>query len=255
MLMASTLRKIGFEVTVQNDLMLVPLRRAISDYARRLREAGPNTVGFFFYSGHGAADADVGPNYLIPVDANLDDDELGTVSERLEGIIDTLANVSNSVIQFVVFDACRNVLKRRATRGAARGFVAVEQRRGMVIVFSAAPKELALDEHPRGSTNGPFAKKFSENLQKSGKREDALLTDVQNAVYDFTGGLQSPYVVRSRREFSFSGSASNASDKPIQPPAASARTTRSALTQLQEVIESGSLVDAERDQLTATLQR
>jgi len=30
--------------------------RAVNAYARKLRVAGPNAVGFFYYSGHGAAD-------------------------------------------------------------------------------------------------------------------------------------------------------------------------------------------------------
>lgn len=42
------------------------LNRAVNAYARRLQAAGPNAVGFFYYSGHGASDGRT--NYLIPVD-------------------------------------------------------------------------------------------------------------------------------------------------------------------------------------------
>ena len=48
------------------DAGLAALHQAVNAYARRVRAAGPNAVGFFYYAGHGAADA--GTNYLIPVD-------------------------------------------------------------------------------------------------------------------------------------------------------------------------------------------
>src|ERR1700680_1926452 len=65
-LLEQALKGLGFEVVTVGDAGLGTLYQAINAYARRLQAAGPNTVGFFYYSGHGAADA--GTNYLIPVD-------------------------------------------------------------------------------------------------------------------------------------------------------------------------------------------
>src|SRR5438876_662871 len=55
-LLERTLKGLGFEVAVERDLNLGGLTRAVNAYARRLRAAGPNAVGLFYYSGHGAAD-------------------------------------------------------------------------------------------------------------------------------------------------------------------------------------------------------
>src|SRR5262245_48772568 len=59
------LKSVGFEVLkpVQNarreDMLL-----AIHDFASKLKLAGPDAVGFLYYSGHGIGSA--GENYLIP---------------------------------------------------------------------------------------------------------------------------------------------------------------------------------------------
>ncbi|MBX9926129.1 MAG: caspase family protein [Hyphomicrobiaceae bacterium] len=253
----ASLEKIGFKVTIARDLGLVPMRRAVSEYAKRLKEAGPNTVGFFYYSGHGAAESELGPNYLIPVDAELaTGDDLAIASERLESLVDALGNVSNNVMQFVIFDACRSVL-RRPGRGGTKGFVPIDQRRGMVIMFSTAAREVAFDEWPKGSNQGPFAAKLAELIVTSPKREDGMITDLQNAVHGFTQGRQEPFVIRSSvRDFFFNPKA--VSEGRSEPAAAAADQpirTVSPLDDLRKVIESGAIDTAERDALMAILDR
>lgn len=259
-LIAGALKGLGFQVDVQRDLALVPLRRAIAAYTRKLREGGPGTVGFLYYSGHGAADAERGTNYLIPVDANLDQDDLVATSERLETIIETLSGVSNSVMQFVVFDACRSVLAQGGTRSTARGFEPITQRRGMVIVFSTSPREVAFDEYPKGSEHGPFASMFAKVLANTSAREDSMFTDVQNAVSSLTNGRQSPYVLRSPvRDFYFragrGGTASAAQSPAAQPVAgvSAAAPAGHVIDQLASLAKNASLTDSDKRQIEAVL--
>lgn len=259
-LIAGALRGLDFQVDVQRDLALVPLRRAIAGYTRKLREGGPGTVGFLYYSGHGAADAERGTNYLIPIDANLEQDDLVATSERLETIIETLSGVNNSVMQFVVFDACRSVLAQGGTRSTARGFEPITQRRGMVIVFSTSPREVAFDEFPKGSEHGPFASMFAKVLANTSSREDAMFTDVQNAVSTLTNGRQSPYVLRSPvRDFHFragrGGSASAAASPGAQPAAgaSAAAPAGHVIDQLTALTKNASLTDNDKRQIEAVL--
>jgi uncharacterized caspase-like protein len=49
------LKGLGFEVTVARDTSLGALTRAVNAYARRIQAAGPGTIAFFCYSGHGAS--------------------------------------------------------------------------------------------------------------------------------------------------------------------------------------------------------
>jgi uncharacterized caspase-like protein len=157
-LLEQALKGLGFEVAVERDASLGALTRAVNAYARRVRGAGPNAVGFFYYSGHDAADA--GINYLIPVDVkSAEDTELWDQSLRLTEVTRKLKNEAGNATHFVVFDACRNNLKLR-TAGSrslvqSKGFVPVVQESGMLIAFATAEGELASDV---GSGAGPYAK-------------------------------------------------------------------------------------------------
>jgi uncharacterized caspase-like protein len=56
-LLERALKGLGFDVVVVRDADLARLHQAVNAYARRVRAAGAKAVGFFYYSGHGAADA------------------------------------------------------------------------------------------------------------------------------------------------------------------------------------------------------
>ena len=53
----AALEKVGFKVWVAKDTTNErALLEAVAQHVQRLAEAGPDAVGFFYYSGHGAAD-------------------------------------------------------------------------------------------------------------------------------------------------------------------------------------------------------
>ena len=70
--MAATLTTHGFQVIAGFDLDKSALDRKIRDFADALQGA---EVGVFFYAGHGLQVS--GQNYLVPVDARIDD-RIGT---------------------------------------------------------------------------------------------------------------------------------------------------------------------------------
>src|SRR5262249_42024331 len=73
-ILSSALARAGFEVLpIVRDASLQTMRIALNDFARRLRRAGSDAVGFFYYSGHGAALAERGENYLIPTGADIEE--------------------------------------------------------------------------------------------------------------------------------------------------------------------------------------
>src|SRR5262245_46910304 len=64
-LVQAALEKVGFKVWVARDTASEgALLQAIGAHVQRLSEAGPDAVGFLYYSGHGAADRPNGENYL-----------------------------------------------------------------------------------------------------------------------------------------------------------------------------------------------
>jgi hypothetical protein len=97
-LLEKALKGLGFEVATVRDAGLAGLHRAVNAYARRVQAAGPNAVGFFYYSGHGAADA--GTNYLIPVDVKTTETgELWDQSLRLTEITGKLKTEASTATQ------------------------------------------------------------------------------------------------------------------------------------------------------------
>ena len=70
-LMALTLNKLGFEVISAIDADRISISRAVRNFGRALRKGGKDTVGLFFYAGHGVQAR--GENYLIPLGAEVED--------------------------------------------------------------------------------------------------------------------------------------------------------------------------------------
>ena len=181
-LLEKTLKALGFEVRTVRDAGLAGLHQAVNAYARRVQAAGPNAVGFFYYSGHGAADA--GTNYLIPIDVKTTETgELWDQSLRLTEITRKLKAEAGNATHFVVFDACRNTLKLTNAGSRAlvqsKGFVPVAQESGMLIAYATAEGELASD---LGAGAGPYAKALAEEIVKPGIEAVTMFRVVQRRV-------------------------------------------------------------------------
>ena len=217
-LLEKSLKGLGFEVVTVRDAGLAGLHQAINAYARRVQAAGPNAVGFFYYSGHGAADA--GTNYLIPVDVKTTETgELWDQSLRLTSITRQLKSEAGNAVHFVIFDACRNTLKLTAAGSRAvvqsKGFVPISQENGMLIAYATAEGELASD---RGAVAGPYATVLAEEIVKPGYEAVTMFRRVQVRVRSTIG--QEPWL-----GFSALGEvhlAGLASDPPKPVPAAPA---------------------------------
>jgi TRAP-type C4-dicarboxylate transport system substrate-binding protein/uncharacterized caspase-like protein len=190
-LLERTLTTLGFQVTTVRDADLATLTRAVNAYTRRLA-VGQNAVGFFYYSGHGAADG--GTNYLIPTDVRTTETgELWDQSLRLTEITRKLRSEAGSATHFVVFDACRNTLKLRkpGTRALvqSKGFVPVMQENGMLIAYATAEGELASDV---GDGAGPYARVLADEMVKPGVEAVTMFRRVQVRVRSSIG--QEPWL-------------------------------------------------------------
>ena len=180
-LMAKALGDIGFSkanIRIVRNADRVAILAEVADYARRLGAAGTGAIGFFYYSGHGAANDIDRRNYIIPVGAGRLDDRVWFKSVALDAITRTLSTVAPNAAHFVVFDACRNVLKL-PTRGA-KGFQPVRERRGMLIAFSTEPGQTASDI---GRGSGPYAAALARELRKPGLDHLDVFQNVKERVY------------------------------------------------------------------------
>ena len=174
-ILGNVLKQLGFRLTIVRDAGLARLHQELNAYARQLRQAGPDAVGFLYYSGHGAANG--GINYLIPVDVQSSTDPaLWDQSLRLTEITHKLRAEAGNATHFVIFDACRNNLNLRKVGTRAllqpKGFVPVHQEPGMLIAYSTAENELASDA-------GIYAKLLAEEIVKPDIEAVAMFRVVQ----------------------------------------------------------------------------
>lgn len=208
-LMKDALEAVGFEVTMANDLTLTDLRRAVRDHRDRLSAAGAGSVSFFYYSGHGAADAEANGNFLVPIGAEIKRPR----DLSIEGlsVSDIVRSFSEATNNFVVIDACRNFPFEFAdSRSLQKGFIPAQEKRGTLIAFATSPGTTASDE---GENGGPYARALSTILKMPGADHIDVFKGVQEVVDTETGGQQFPWYrdgVRGRFKFSATPAASTA---------------------------------------------
>ena len=189
---AAALRKLDFTVIEGTDLDKLAMDRTIRRFAKELVGAD---LGTLFYAGHGLQ-VD-GQNFLVPIDAKLDDaTSLEFETIRLDAIHRTMERATRTNLVFL--DACRdNPLARNLARSlgtrsttVGRGLAVIESGEGTLISFSTQPGNVAQDGKGR---NSPYAAALTKQLL--GGREDVLsmLTGVRNDVIRETNRRQVPW--------------------------------------------------------------
>ena len=199
----AALEKVGFKVWVAKDTTNErALLETVAQHVQRLAEAGPDAVGFFYYSGHGAADRPNGENFLIPTDVPLTHvAQLPLLAVRLEKITSTLATAGR--MSFVVFDACRNVPLQRADKDLAfKGFAPVREQRGLLVAFATDPGNVAVDQ-------SVYAKALADEIVKPGLEAGQVFRAVTRRVLKDTQDKQSPeYLDKRLSDFHFAAAVS-----------------------------------------------
>ena len=182
-LMARTLKSLGFYVIKCVNASELQMEDAIESFSRKL----PNyNVALFYYAGHGMQ-VD-GTNYLIPIDAKLEN----KIAVRHEAV-----SVKDIVAEFeyyqnntniIILDACRDNPFRSWSRGGARGFIAMKPASGTIIAFATSEGSTAADG--KGS-NGLFTTHLVNQLVVPQSIE-SVFKRTRVAVQNESQGKQSP---------------------------------------------------------------
>lgn len=187
-LMAGTLEDIGFDVTLQTNLTEREFLRAVISFGRDLRAAGDDAVGLFFYAGH-AIQAD-GENYLIPVDATLEDKlDLEIQAVEASTVMRSLESAGNA-LNLIFLDACRNNPFKGVSRSGTRGLAKIDAPTGTLVAYSTAPGDVASDGSGR---NSPYTKALAKAIREPGRPIELILKQVRIEVMERTGRNQVPW--------------------------------------------------------------
>jgi len=197
---ADALRKLGFDVTIEQDRSLKKMRRALEDFQE---EASGADVAVVYYAGHGVEIA--GKNHLLPIDADASSlEKLKETSLPLEEVREAAAAVAPTLL--IILDACRNDPFDEGAAAGGRsakplgtdvkaavkpGLGRIGEARNTLFVFSAAPGQTAADGD---GANSPFSAALAKYLPTEGLEIRSVLALVQQDVYDSSRGTQSPWV-------------------------------------------------------------
>ncbi|SEO02678.1 caspase family protein [Bradyrhizobium sp. OK095] len=195
-LLVETFKKAGFTVVdARNDLSAQDMRRTLRDFGAKARSAD---IAVVYYAGHGI-EID-GNNYIVPVDAQLENDT--DVYDETIGLDRILVAIEPAKkLRLVILDACRdnpfskNMKRTMASRAVARGLAKVEPSSPNTLVAFAAKAGLtALDGDGK---NSPFATALAHHLATPGLDLRKAFGYVRDEVLQATTNRQEPFIYGS----------------------------------------------------------
>jgi hypothetical protein len=161
------------------------METAIVEFGRRLGDGG---VGAFYYAGHGLQVR--GRNYLVPVDAQIEDEASTRVAAvDVDLLLEQMSEAKNRV-NLVVLDACRNNPFERRMRGASRGLAAIDAARGTLVAYATAPGSVAADGD---GNNGLYTEELLDALREPGLKVEEVFKRVRINVARRSKGAQTPW--------------------------------------------------------------
>lgn len=198
-LISDRLQELGFEVTLITDASRSDMTQAIAGFGRKLREAGPDTVGLFYFAGHGVQS--FGANYLVPVDAQpANAADLDLVALEASAVLRQMASAQNKT-NIVILDACRNNPFEAIPSLNDNGLAEMKAPTGTYLALATAPGGVALDGT---GANSPFTAALAEEMMVEGAPIEQVFKQVRVRVIQATNNLQTPWDTSSMTQnFSF----------------------------------------------------
>ncbi|MBL7850002.1 MAG: caspase family protein [Cyclobacteriaceae bacterium] len=185
--MAEELKKSNFEVIKVINGDYNQMRDAFRKFHEKLA-TGPKdqTVGLFYYAGHGIQNQ--GENYLVPVEANVQyEDDIPRTCMPVQRIIMANMERSNSRINILILDACRNNPFPSGYRSAESGLAEIRRAKGSFIAYATAPGSVASDGNGR---NGLYTQELLNAMRKPGMTIEQVFKEVRKNVLRLSGDRQ-----------------------------------------------------------------
>jgi len=203
--MAKALKDVGFEVFSGVDLDKRRMETLIREFGARLANGG---TGLFYYAGHGIQVG--GENYLVPVDADIPEEDEVSYSAIPVGLVLSKMSKANNDLNIVILDACRNNPFARSWRGYrdagnADGLAKISPPTGTLVLYATEPGKVASDGTGR---NGLFTESLLKQIKKPNVEYDQMVKAVSADVWQKSNKLQLPWKEgNSLADFYFAGGA------------------------------------------------
>ncbi|MFC3321605.1 caspase family protein [Mesorhizobium cantuariense] len=190
--MAERLKKLDFEVFSGFDLTKLQTQATIAQFAKQGRGAD---IALFFYAGHGLQVS--GKNYLLPVDAALEDEtSLDFEAVSVDFVLRQMSRETS--IRLVFLDACRDLAEMLAKtaggKGASSGLAEIPIEKGgagTLVAFAASPNQLAYDG---SGEHTPFTSALLKHIGAPNVSITEAMNGVTSDVLKATAGKQRPWI-------------------------------------------------------------
>lgn len=193
--MSDRLKGLGFEIVSGLDLTKAQTQEKIAQFAKQVRGAD---VALFFYAGHGLQVS--GRNYLLPVDAALEDEtSLDFEAVQVDFILRQMSRETS--IRLVFLDACRDnpladVLAKEtggdSTASSGLAEIPIENGgAGTLVAFAASPNQLAYDGSGEHSS---FSAALLAHIGEANVSITEAMNRVTSDVFKATAGRQRPWI-------------------------------------------------------------
>ena len=182
-LIKKQLEKNNFLVFYGENFSKADTNKLINKFIKKINHGG---VALIYYAGHGAQVN--GNNYIIPIDAKLDDkNEFKYSSISINTIVSKLDDVKNR-INILILDACRN---NPFDSSSPKGLAPILSTQDIFISYAAQPNQVASDGND-GDKNSPFTSSLVKYMSKENLVLEEVFKKTRKDVYELTEGRQRP---------------------------------------------------------------
>jgi hypothetical protein len=195
---ATSLRTLGFEVILKINAGKRDFDLAMAEFARLATYAD---TALFYYAGHALQHQ--GQNYLMPADAELEDEI--SLRYQMVSLDDVRVGLERAGgVKIMILDACRNnpIIDKLSrgrtgvTRNAetVRGLARIDSAQGEVVAYATAANQVAADGNGR---NSPFTAALLKRLGEAGLEIGTMFRRIAADVNEQTKGQQRPELLIS----------------------------------------------------------
>jgi hypothetical protein len=217
---AQSLQRLGFNVMLRENRSQREMAQDIREFGRQLDQ---NTVALYYYSGHGIQVK--GENYVVPVDAALENEEEVEYATVNVGLVMAQMEAAHSRVNIVFLDACRNNPFARSFRSSSSGLAMMNAPAGTFIAYATAPGDVASDG-TASAGNGLYTQQLLRFLNQPGLPIEQMHKQVRIAVTAASNGDQVPWESSSiMGDFYFAGN--NTTPGTVQTATTSAPSSNS----------------------------
>ncbi|MBF0472455.1 MAG: caspase family protein [Nitrospirae bacterium] len=183
--MAKVLESLNFEVISGVNLTKDEMMKRVIAFGNKIKDGG---VGLFYFAGHGVAFN--GQNYLIPINATIDSQEVVEVEAMSADYVLARMDAAKNRLNIVILDACRNNPFARSFRSVSNGLAQMKAPEGSFIAYATAPGSVASDG---GGKNGLYTQELIKSMNKPGLKIEEMFKDVRISVESQSGKKQTPW--------------------------------------------------------------